>query len=302
MLNSTNTVIIGSGVAGMTAAMYLKRANIPFILIEKSAPGGQINRASLIENYPGIESIDGPSLAMNLYNQISKMEIDIKFGEVQNIEIKQNKKIISINDEKIECENIIVATGRNPKELGLENEKYLTGHGVSWCALCDGHFYKDKDVAVVGAGNSAFEEALYLANICKTVYIIHRSSNFKAEKNLVEKVKNTKNIIIKENVNIEKLNIKDEYLDSITLDNKEILDIKGLFIYIGSIPDISFLSEIGIKDDNGYLIVNQNMETNIEGIYACGDVINKNVYQLTTAIGEAATAANSIIFKNSHKN
>ena len=302
MSNSINTVIIGAGVAGMTAAIYLKRANIPFILIEKSAPGGQINRASIVENYPGIESIDGPSLAMNLYNQISKMEIDIKFGEVKSVEIKENKKIITINDEKIECENIIIATGRNPKELGLENEKYLIGHGVSWCALCDGHFYKDKEVAVVGAGNSAFEESLYLAHICKTVYIVHRSSNFRAEKNLIEKVKNTKNIIIKENVNIKKLNTVGEYLDSITLDNEETLDVKGLFIYIGSVPDVAFLSEIGIKEDNGYLIVNQNMETSIEGIYACGDVISKNVYQLTTAIGEATTAANSIIYKNSHKN
>lgn len=296
MPNSFNTVIIGAGVAGMTAAIYLKRANIDFLIIEKSAPGGQINRASIIENYPGFECIDGPSFAFNIYNQINKLGIDIKFGEVTKIDVLDNKKHVYLGDEKIVCKNIILALGRIPKELGLENEKFLVGHGVSWCALCDGHFYKDKDVAVIGAGDSAFEEAIYLSSIGKTVYIISRSDKFKAKEQLINRVKNINNIDIKTRVNVTKLNVDDENLSSISLDNGEKIEVKGLFIYIGSSPDTSFLNNLKLKKKNGYLVTNKNMETNIDGIYACGDVVFKNAYQLTTAIGEATIAASSIIF------
>lgn len=293
-----NTVIIGAGIAGMTAAIYLKRANINILLIEKSAPGGQINRSSKVENYPGFESIDGPSLAMNVYNQIEKLGVDIKFGEVKNIEIINDKKIVDLGNEKIECQNIILATGRNARELNLANEKGLIGHGVSYCALCDGCFYKDEEVAVVGGGNSAFEEALYLSNICKKVYLIHRSSNFRAESHLIDKVKNKENIEIKENLVVTKINEENTYLKSINLSNDEVLNIKGLFIYIGNDPDTSFLSNLNMENNNGYLIVDSNMQTSVDGIYACGDVIDKKVYQLATAIGEATVAANSIIQKN----
>ncbi len=293
-----NTIIIGSGIAGMTAAIYLKRANISCLVIEKSSPGGQINKASNVENYPGFKSIDGPSLALNIYEQLTKLEVDMKFGEVSKIENKLGKKLIYVNDEILECQNIIVATGRKPRELNLENEKGLIGHGVSYCALCDGIFYKNKDVAVVGGGNSAFEEAYYLSNICNRVFLVHRSSNFRASALNQKKVKAKENIIIKENEQVKKINEKDTYLNSITLSSGEELKVNGLFIYIGSDPDTSFLEGLNIESENGYLIVNENMETNIEGVYACGDVIFKKVYQLTTAVGEATVAASSIIKNN----
>lgn len=291
MSNSTNTVIIGAGVAGVTAAIYLKNAGIPFVLIEKGVVGGQINRASQIENYPGIPSIDGPSLAFNLYEQLKKLDIEIKFDEVKRIEIVDNKKYVYLIGEQIECQNIIVATGRKPRQLGLENEEKYIGQGISFCALCDGHFFKEKEVAVVGGGDSALEEASYLSNICKKVYLLHRNNNFRAQNTFLEKVRNNKKIIIKENVNIIKLN-GDKNLNSIELDNGEVLNINGLFIYIGNVPDVSFIS---LDNENGYIIVDKNMETNIKGIYACGDVVLKKTYQLTTAIGEGAIAANSII-------
>lgn len=291
MSNSTNTVIIGAGIAGVTAAIYLKNAGIPFVLIEKGVIGGQINRASQIENYPGISSIDGPNLAFNLYEQLKKLDIEIKFDEVKRIEIIDNKKYVYLIKEQIECQNIIVATGRKPRELGLENEKKYIGQGISFCALCDGHFFKEKSVAVVGGGDSALEEALYLSNICEKVYLLHRNNHFRAQNTFLEKARNNQKIIIKENVNVVKLN-GDKNLNSIELDNGEILNVNGLFIYIGNIPDVNFLS---LDNENGYIIVDKNMETNIKGIYACGDVILKKTYQLTTAIGEGATAANSII-------
>lgn len=293
-----NTVIIGAGIAGMTASIYLKRANVPFLLIEKSAPGGQINRASNVENYPGFSSIDGPSLAMNIYNQIEKLGIDIRFGEVKKIEIENDQKKVYLDNEIIKCQNIIIATGRKSRELNLENEKGLIGHGVSYCALCDGIFYKDKDVAVVGGGNSAFEEAYYLSTICKKVFLIHRSNNFRASSNIQDKVKKKDNIVIKENLQIKTINEENTYLKSVILSNDEELKIDGLFIYIGSTPDTSFLNNLNIDNDNGYLIVDEDMQTSIKGIYACGDVIDKKVYQLSTAVGEATIAANSIIKNN----
>lgn len=294
MSNSTNTVIIGAGIAGVTAAIYLKNAGIPFLLIEKGVIGGQINRSSRIENYPGISSIDGPSLAFNLYEQLKHLDIEIKYDEVKKVEIKEDKKYVYLTEEKIECQNIIVATGRKPRQLGLENEEQFIGQGISFCALCDGHFFKEKEVAVVGGGDSALEEALYLANICKKVYLIHRNNNFRAKNTFLEKARNNQNIIIKENVNIVKLN-GDKSLSSIELDNGEKLNVNGLFIYIGNVPDVSFIS---LNNENGYIIVDKNMETNIKGIYACGDVISKKTYQLTTAIGEGAITANSIIKKH----
>ncbi len=291
MQSSTNTVIIGAGIAGVTAAIYLKNAGIDFILIEKGTIGGQITRASIIENYPGISSIDGPTLSFNLYEQLKKLSIDVKYDEVKEIKVQDNEKLVYLDSEIIKCQNIIVATGRKPRQLGLKNEEQYIGKGISFCALCDGHFFKDKAVAVVGGGDSAFEEALYLSNICTKVYLLHRSNQFRAKNTFISKVKNTKNIIIKENVNVVKLN-GDAYLTSIELDNGENLNVNGLFIYIGNIPDVSFIQ---VNKENGYIVVDKNMETNIKGIYACGDVIFKKTYQLTTAIGEGAIAANMII-------
>lgn len=299
MKYTTNTIIIGAGVAGMTAAIYLKRANINFILLESLMPGGQINRSSCIENYPGFKNIDGPTLSMNIFEQLQSLDVEIKFEKVMSISLDKNFKEIKTNDNIYRCKNIIIATGRKPKELGLENEKELTGHGVSWCALCDGHFYKDQVVAVVGGGNSAFEESLYLSNICKKVYLIHRNQKFKASSILQNKVKEKSNIEILVDSVVTKINSKNNILDSIIINQKDKIFVKGLFIYIGACTDISFLENIHIELQDNYIKVDNNMETNIKGIYACGDVIYKKLYQLSTAIGEAAAAANSIIMKSS---
>ena len=178
----SDCLVIGAGIAGMTAALYLKRSNVNVILIEKSAPGGQINMTSKIENYPGFDSIDGPTLAMNIFNQIKSLGVEYRYGNVIDIVDTGKSKIVKTDMDEIECQVVIIATGRIPKELGLENEKQLTGRGVSWCAVCDGFFYKDKKVAIIGGGNCALEEALFLADIAKKVYLIHRRINF--EQNL----------------------------------------------------------------------------------------------------------------------
>ena len=287
-----DSVVIGSGVAGMTAAIYLKRANLNILLLEKSAPGGQINRTASITNYPGIKEIDGPSLSLNMLEQLKSLDIETKYGNVLNI-TDGEIKTVKTDLEEIKTKTVLITTGRNPKELGLEGEKQLTGRGVSWCAICDGPLYKDKIVAVVGGGNSAFEEALYLSTIVKKLYLIHRRDTFRADNILVEKLKEKENVEFILNATITKLNEKDNHLESIEINNKEI-KVDGLFIYIGFKPETDIFNNLNLELDDGYILVDKNMKTNIKGIYAAGDVIKKDYYQISTAIGEAATAALTI--------
>lgn len=295
---SFNTIVIGAGIAGMTASIYLKRSGIDVLLIEKNVPGGQITRASSVENYPGFMKIEGATLAMNVFEQVQNLGIDIKFADVKKIELNGDKKLIKTENEEYICDNIVIATGRKPKEISLPLEKELTGHGISYCALCDGMFFKDKDVAVVGGGNSAISEALYLSNICHKVYLIHRKDEYRASINLTDKLKCKKNIELIVNSNVTRLNEENDCLKSIIINNDKEIMVSCLFIYIGGSPDISFMDNLNIKTKDGYIITDNNMETNIKGIYACGDVLYKNIYQLTTAVGEATVAASSIIKGN----
>lgn len=289
MDQTLDCVVIGAGVAGMTSAIYLKRAGINVSIIEKSAPGGQINYTYEIENYPGFLKIDGPTLAQNIYSQIKNLNIPYHYGNVITIEKENIFKIIT-NRETIYTKSIVLATGQIPKKLNLEQEEKWIGHGISFCAMCDGMLYKNKTVAVVGGGNSALEEALYLANITKEVHLIHRRDTFKAEEILQKKVLEKDNIYIHYNSQITKLN-GEQKLNSITINNQETIPIDGLFLYIGRKTDLSFLDNLEISLEEDHILVDKNMQTNIEGITACGDVIKKEVYQISTAIAEGAIAS-----------
>ena len=280
-------VIIGSGIAGMSAAIYLKRGGIEPVIIENNVPGGTLNVIPNIENYPGYINVSGPDLAMNIYNQVNNLNIKYIFRNIWKIDLE--KKII---DDDIEFDYLIIATGRRHRLLNLDNEDKLLGRGISTCALCDGSFYKDKEVIVVGGGSSALTESLYLAGICKKVTIIHRRDKFTAEDYLIEKVLNTKNIKIIYNTNIVSYNIKDEKIVSVTLDNKKKVKTKGVFLAIGSTPNSELFD---VKKENDYIITDNNCKTNLDFVYAVGDVIKKNVYQLTTASGEGSIAASDII-------
>ena len=290
-----DAIIVGAGVSGMSAAIYLKRAGISFLLLEQNYPGGQLNRANKIDNYPGIIEIDGPTLSMNMVEQLNNLQIDVTYEKVLDIIDKKDYKIVKTNNKEYTAKAVLLATGRIPRELSLENEKSLVGRGISWCASCDGLLYKNKIVAVVGGGNTAIDDALYLSNICNKVYIIHRSNNFRAEKTSLEKAKDKSNIEFLENRIITKLNLKEDKLDSIVLDNDLVLKVDGLFEAIGSIPNIDYLKSLDIDIDNDYIIVDDKMQTSIEGIYASGDSIKKDLYQVVTASSEGAIAANAII-------
>lgn len=281
-------IVIGAGIAGLTAAIYLKRAGKNVVIIEKSMPGGQILKTNSIKNYPGFIEIDGFSLIRKILDQIDNLEIQIIKEEVKEI---KNLKVVTDNNIYL-TKNIIIATGRKPRILGLQNENELIGKGISFCASCDGNLFKNEKVAVVGGGNTAFEEALYLSNICSKVYLIHRSENYRAENYLINELKQKQNVFFMPNEIITKLNTKEGYLESIETDKNK-YDIKALFVAIGQIPAVIKIENL--ETENGYIKVNNKMETNINGIYACGDCIKKDVYQLTTAAAEGTIAATSII-------
>ena len=291
-MQSRKVVIIGSGVAGMTAAIYLKRAGIDTLVIECDAPGGQLNRSSSIENYPGFKFIDGPTLAMNIYEQVMNLKVDYLFDKVVEIKENGNKKIVKTSKEEIECEYVVMATGRTSRTLNLDNERKYIGNGISFCALCDGNLYKNKEVVIVGGGNSAIEEAIYLASLCKKVTVIHRKDKLTAEEALINTLKTYDNVDIIYNANIKKYNEEDNKIVSITLDNDKVIPTSGVFIAIGYVP-INNL--IDVKKDNGYIVVNNKYETSIKNIYACGDAIKKSAYQIATAVGEATNVAYNII-------
>jgi len=294
MKEKYDVIIIGSGIAGMTAALYLKRGGLEPLIIEESAPGGQLNKINIIENYPGFLKTDGPTLAMEIYNQVEKLGIKYLYDKVIKVDLTNEEKEVTTGNRTLYCKFLVIATGRLSKKLFNDDDRHI-GKGISYCALCDGNLYKDKDVAVVGGGNSALEEALYLSNICNSVTIIHRSEKFSAEEALISEVLLKSNIKCVYNSNITEYNIENGKLVSVLLDNLDKIDVTGLFISIGSVPSAEIFD---VNKDKGFIIVDDECMTNIENVYACGDVIKKEVYQLTTAAGEGTTVAYSIIKKN----
>lgn len=292
-MNQTfDCIIIGAGISGCTAAIYLKRAGLNILMLEKKAIGGQIINTSEIENYPTITSTDGFTFSENLKKQIKNLNIEIKYEEVLDIKNNDVKEVVTKNNTYL-TKNIIIATGRIPRKLDLENENNLLGKGISYCATCDGFFYKNKDVAILGGGNSALEAAIYLSKICNNVTIINRSEKLRADYELIDEVKNLNNIKIIYNEQIKELKENNGYLDSLILNNQT-LKVDGLFIYIGLIPTLPFIKNINLNLDNGYILVDNKMKTNIDGIYACGDIIKKDLYQIITAASEGAIAASNI--------
>lgn len=285
-------IIIGMGISGISAAIYAKRANLKVLMLEASSPGGTINVIPNIENYPGTSNISGPDLAFNLFDTIKKLRIEYKLEEVTDV-ILEDTKTIKTKNNVYHSHNLLIATGRKPKMLGLKNEENYLGKGISTCALCDGALFKGKDVAVIGGGSSALSESLYLSNIVNKVYLIHRHEEFRAESILINEIKEKKNIEIITKEEVQELIIEEDKITGIKLKNKE-LNISCLFIYIGFIPNTNFLKNTNLKLDNDYIVVDEHYETNIKGVYASGDVIKKEIYQIINAASEGAEAVINI--------
>ena len=284
-------IIIGAGPAGMNAALYLKRAGIDVVLIEKEVPGGEMLKTNKIENYLGFESIDGGELALKMSKQIKDLGIKIMKDKVLKV-TKNDKFIVETEKEKLEADYVIVATGRTPRKLGLRGEDVLTGRGISYCAVCDGAFYRGKEVAVIGGGDAALTEALYLSDLCAKVYVVVRR-DLRASEVLQSRVKSKENIIVLKNVNVSKLDF-DERLSSIILDDGKTLPVSGMFIAIGGMPQLNFLDDLDVMMKNGYIVTNDKMESSVKGLYAAGDVRYKDYYQIVTAVSDGAVAALSI--------
>ena len=289
-----DAIVIGAGPAGITAAIYLKRANLKICIIEKETPGGQLNKSSIIENYPGIKKITGPDLAYNFYEQLRNYEIEYKYGEVVDIDINDEYKIIKTQDEEIKTKSIIIAVGRTPKKLENNLGDDLVGKGISFCALCDANLYKNEEVAIIGGGNSALEESLYLSEICKKVYIINRSEKLRGDESLVRKISEKDNIEIIYNQEVKEFIKEENKLSALKLNSKdkeEILKVKACFIFIGYEPATKFLKKLDILDEKGYIIVDERGKTSIKGVYAAGDIIKKEAYQIVTAASDGALSA-----------
>lgn len=280
-------IIIGMGISGITAGIYAKRSNKKVLLIDKGMPGGLLNNIDKVSNYPGVPEITGPDFAEILEKQVEHLDIPYVLEEVKSLELNEETKKVITENNTYEAKRVILAMGRKPKYLGLDNEKSLLGKGLSTCAVCDAFFYKNENIAIVGTGNSALQEALYLANVVGHIYIINRRDDFRGEEILVENIKKNPKIEIIYNANIESMNEENNKLSSITLDNGTTLNVKGVFIYVGYRPVTDFIPK-EILDENGYVKVNEKLETEINGVYAIGDIINKDTYQLVTAAADGA--------------
>ncbi len=286
-MNSYDCVIIGGGIAGLTSALYAARGGLKTLVIESTQYGGQIVNSLDVENYPGFLSISGYDLISNIKEQVKKYNVE--FLEEEVTDLKKNKVIT--NQREIEFKTAIIASGLKRRTLGLE-DNYI-GKGVSYCATCDGAFFKNKKVAVVGGGNTALEDALYLSNIASVVYLIHRRDTFRADASVISKITKKDNVEFVLNKQIKSIN-GDGVLESITLDDDTVLNLDGLFIAIGFSSEVNYLHDLIELDEDGF-IKSDNTCTNIPNIFVAGDVRTKEVRQLITAASDGAIAATNCI-------
>jgi len=292
-----DAIIIGGGPAGLTAGIYLSRARVSTLLIEKALPGGQAILTEIIENYPGFpHGIAGPELMQKMEEQAVRFGLKIEYGEVEEVKIKEDKvKIVRINNQEYKTLTIILASGAEASKLGVPGEEELRGRGVSYCATCDAPFFKDQKIVVVGGGDTAIEEALYLTKFVREITIIHRRDRLRATKILQERVFSNKKINFAWNSVVIKI-LGNEKVEGVLIQNKKTGEEKkilcqGVFAFVGNVPNSKFLNEIIKLDQKGYILTDDNMMTSQEGIYACGDVRKKLLRQVVTACGEGATAA-----------
>jgi len=292
-------VIIGGGPAGLTAGLYASRARLHTVLIEKVALGGQILITDWIENYPGFpEGLSGYELAQKLNEQARKFDLQIENSEVLSVDFSEKIKKVNLRDRVITALTVIIATGASPKRLGVPGENKFYGRGVSFCATCDGPFFKDCVVAAVGGGDTAVQESIYLTKFAKKVYLIHRRDEFRAEKILQERAfENEKVEIVWDSVvksidggltNVEKITV-----ENVKTGETRSLSVDGCFIWVGILPNTDYLNKDVELDEFGFVRVDSNMETSVPGVFAAGDVRNTPLRQIVTAVGDAAIAAYS---------
>jgi len=294
-----DTMIIGAGPAGMTAALYAARSNLKVALLERGIYGGQMNNTAEIENYPGYAHISGPELAEKMFEPLENLGVEHLFGQVEKIEDQGEYKRIITEDEVFETKTVILASGANLRHLGVPGEEEYNSRGVSYCAVCDGAFFRDENLLVVGGGDSAVEEAIFLTRFAKSVTIVHRRDQLRAQKLLQERAfANEKISFIWDSV-VKEIKGDDRKVTSVVFENVKTgqsseADFGGIFVYVGLDPVSDFVKDLGICDEAGWIVTDQHMKTALDGIYAIGDVRQKDLRQITTAVGDGAVAGQEV--------
>ena len=290
-----DVIIIGVGPAGMTAALYAARANLNTLLLERGIPGGQMNNTAEVENYPGFDSILGPDLALKMYDGINQFGVEHGYGNVVEVKDHQDYKEVITDDATYEAKVVIIATGCEHRNLEVPGEAEYSGRGVSYCAVCDGAFFRNKKLIVVGGGDSAVEEAIYLTQFADEVKIVHRRDALRAQKIIQDRAfANEKISFIWDSV-VEEIKGDDQKVTAVKIKNvktgetyEEAAD--GVFIYVGLVPLTQAFTSLGITDDAGWILTDERMQTKIPGILACGDARQKHLRQITTAVGDGGIA------------
>lgn len=293
-----DVAILGAGPAGMTAAVYTSRANLSTVMIERGVPGGQMVNTNEIENYPGFDSILGPDLSNKMFEHAKKFGVEYAFGDVKELIDGDEYKTIKAGNKEYKARAVIIATGAEHKKLGVPGEEEYSGTGVSYCAVCDGAFFKDRELVVVGGGDSAVEEGIFLTRFAKKVTIVHRRDELRAQKILQERAFANEKIDFIWSHTVKEIHAKDGKVDSVTLvstkdGTEREFKTDGVFIYIGLVPLTKPFAHLGITNEEGYIVTDAEMRTKVPGIFAAGDVRAKSLRQIVTATGDGSIAAQS---------
>lgn len=295
MAKKYDVIVIGAGPGGLTAGLYASRANLSVLILDRGIYGGQMNNTAEVENYPGFKSILGPDLAEKMYQGATQFGAEYAYGSVEKVEVNGDLKQVITDSETYEAPVVIIATGSQYRKLGVEGEAEYAGRGVSYCAVCDGAFFKDQPLAVIGGGDSAVEEGVYLAKLASNVNIIHRRDQLRAQKILQERAFANDKIDFTWDTVVTKINGDGQKVTSVSTHNKKMgedgeLKVNGVFIYVGVIPLSEPFKELGITDEQGWIKTDELMQTSLPGVYAIGDVRAKELRQITTAVGDGSIA------------
>ncbi|AXN38713.1 thioredoxin-disulfide reductase [Peribacillus butanolivorans] len=294
-----DVVIIGAGPAGMTAAVYTSRANLSTLMLERGVPGGQMANTEEVENYPGFDTILGPELSTKMFDHAKKFGAEYAYGDVKEIIDGEEYKTIVAGSKEFKARSIIISSGAEYKKIGVPGEKELGGRGVSYCAVCDGAFFKEKELFVIGGGDSAVEEGVYLTRFASKVTIVHRREELRAQKILQDRAFANEKINFIWNHTLKQINEEGGKVGGVTLvstvnGEEKVMDADGVFIYIGMLPLTKPFEKLGILNATGYIETNDRMETRVPGIFAAGDVREKTLRQIVTATGDGSIAAQSV--------
>ncbi|PKY90532.1 thioredoxin-disulfide reductase [Falseniella ignava] len=294
LYNDVDVLVVGAGPGGLTAAQYASRANLKTVIVEQGAPGGELLNTADVENYPGFTKISGPELATKIYDSSMCFGAQSVSGYVADIVCEGAYKIVTVGDTTYRAKAVIIATGATHRELGLESEKRLTGKGVSYCAVCDGFFFRNRDVVVVGGGDSAVEEGTFLTQFVNKVTLIHRRDQLRAQQILQDRLFANEKVEVIWNSEVKEIK-GDQSVSSVLIENTETgeqseIPAEGVFIYVGMVPNSQMVAQLGVTNEEGWIVTNERMETTVPGLFAVGDVRLKHLRQIATAVGDGSIA------------